>query len=64
MLQVWKGFRGRRYGPKAAWRIPRMSDLYWHISGRAYWKSYERPWKNVPGINKQRLDMIRTMFPE
>lgn len=36
----WRGWVPRGYGPNARYRIPYMPPLYWHMQGRAFFKSY------------------------
>jgi len=36
----WRGWVARRYGPNARYRIPYMPRLYWHMEGRAMFKSW------------------------
>lgn len=35
----WRGWMPRRYGPNARYRIPRMPYFYWHMEGRALFKT-------------------------
>lgn len=57
VMPRWRGWRARCYGPGARYKMPHMSHLFWYIEGRAWFMSYQRPWKNAPGIGEIRQSL-------